>query len=257
MSNNRLDFKDFEPKLGEWANKFKPFIESEDMYNIYQKIKSDAFYEKDGKFYRKEFIVPDNEDTFNTFKITNPSRVKVIFYLMDPYPRKYKENKKYQATGVAMDCSNTPDGKIQPSLIKFYDSVSTDLGKKVEYSPSLNYLLEQGVMMLNTDLTCKLNKTGSHEKLWEPFQKYFLQEIMGGYTGVIYILCGKDSKRMRKYIYEMGNYVFELEHPAAAEHMKRAWNYEEIFNKINNILKTNNGMTIFWDKKDWDEELPF
>jgi uracil DNA glycosylase len=245
----KLIYDDFEPLFGQWAEKFKPFIESPEMYNIYQKLKQDAATER---------IVPTSNNTFRAWRFSNPKNIKVVAYMMDPYPRLYKD-KNPQATGIALDCSNSPDKTLQPSLTKFYDAISLDLGRKVEYSPSLNYLVEQGVLLLNTDLTCKKDKTGSHQGLWEPFQKYFLQEIMGGYPGIIYVLCGKESKRMRKYIYEMGNYVFELEHPAAAEHTRRAWNHDGIFNKINKILENNTGIAdrIFWDKKDWDEELPF
>ena len=61
----------------------------------------------------------------------------------------------------------------KPSLELFYKGIENDLDMKVDKSPSLLYLQDQGVMMLNTDLTCKLNKTASHKKLWEPFQKFF------------------------------------------------------------------------------------
>jgi uracil DNA glycosylase len=242
---NRMIYEDFAPLFGDWAEKFKPFIESKEFYDIYQVLKHDSRV-------NKEIIVPKPEDTFKVFQKTRPQDLKVIFYLMDPYPRRYR-NKSYQATGIAMDCSNTPDKKLQPSLIKFYEAISKEVGKQVNQEASLNYLLEQGVMMLNTDLTCKLNKTASHEKLWEPFQKFFLTHIMSDYTGIIYVLCGKSSKRMRKYIYELGNYVFEIEHPAAAEHTRRDWNSDGIFTKINKILNENNGIypAIQWDSADW------
>jgi len=124
---------------------------------------------------------------------------------------------------------------------------------KVDKSPSLLYLQDQGVMMLNTDLTCKLNKTASHKKLWEPFQKFFLEEIMFGYTGIIYILSGDESKRMKRYINPLGNYIFEIEHPVAASYAHRDWNHQNIFRKINRILKENNNFSIEWDNKKYQE----
>lgn len=246
-----MDFKEFEPLFGKWADKFRPFIESEEFYNIYQKLKADS---------RIERIVPQSDNVFKAFQKTTPDNIKCVFYLMDPYPRLYRGKEGIpQATGVAMDCSNTPDGKLQPSLTKFYDAMSKELGEVVEYSPSLDYLLEQGVLLLNTDLTCKVNKRGSHKALWEPFQKFFLQEIMGGYSGIIYVLCGDESKRMRKHIFEMGNYVFQIEHPAAAEHNKRDWDSEGIFNKVNKLLLQNQGKASYinWNKKTYDLEPPF
>lgn len=244
----RLDYEQFKDKFGEWGPKFKPFIEGEQMWNIFTKLREDAEREK---------IVPESKNTFRALSTTRPSDIKVIFYLMDPYPRRYA-NKSYQATGIAMDCSNTPNGKLQPSLEIFYAAISRDVGKKVECSPSLEYLHEQGVMLFNTDLTCKLNKTASHEKLWEPFQKYFLEEVLGSDTHIIYVLCGKSSRRMERYINPFCK-IFKLEHPAAASHTHTDWEHDGIFNKINRILKDDNQPLIHWDKRDWDEykEPPF
>lgn len=251
----KLNYEDFAGKFGAWAEKFKPFIESKEMYDIYQKLKEDA-WTPEGK--RKEFICPDSDQVFRAFATTVPRNIKSIWYLMDPYPKRYKGG-KMQATGIAMDCSNSPDGKLQPSLEKFYDGMSADIGTKVDYCNSLEYLHQQGVMMLNTDLTCKLNKTGSHEKLWEPFQKFFLEEIMGSYTGIIYVLAGKASHRMEKFINPLGNYIFKIEHPVAASYKNTTWDCQKMFTKTNRIIKENNGpeFVIHWNKKDWDEEPPF
>ena len=45
----RLDFNSFAGKFGQWADKFKPFIEGKEMWDIMQKIKADS---------AKETIVP-------------------------------------------------------------------------------------------------------------------------------------------------------------------------------------------------------
>jgi uracil-DNA glycosylase len=251
--DTKLDFETFKPKLGLWANKFKPFIESKEMWDIMQTIKNDARY-PDGR--RKEVIVPENKDTFRAFSTVNPGNIKVIFYLMDPYPRYYKDGKTMQATGIAMDCSNSPDGKLQPSLENWYDAMDNELGDKVLRSKDLTYLHQQGVMMLNTDLTCKLNKTQSHEGLWEPFQKYFLEQVVGSDTQIIYVLCGKSSERMERYINPFCT-IFKLSHPAAASHTHTDWDSKGVFTKINRIIKDHNGGHIFWDKRDWDEQKPF
>lgn len=241
-----MNYEDFKEDFGEWAPDFKPFIESEEFFKIYTKLKQDA---------TKEVIVPDSDNTFRAFRSTPRSSVKVIWYLMDPYPKRYKD-KTFQATGIAMDCSNSPDGKMQPSLDLFYGGIDDDLKKSVERSLSLEYLCQQGVMMLNTDLTCKLNKTSSHERLWDPFQKYFLEEIMGKQTGIIYVLAGKASERMEKYIQPLGNYIFKVEHPVAASYKGTSWNHQGIFRKINNILHQNTGSVVFWDRYEY-ENVPF
>lgn len=70
----KLDFNSFAGKFGEWADKFRPFIEGKEMWDIMQKIKADS---------AKETIVPASKDTFRAFATTSPSNLKVVFYLMD------------------------------------------------------------------------------------------------------------------------------------------------------------------------------
>jgi uracil-DNA glycosylase len=240
----RLNFDTIEPRLGTWAKKLRPFVEGKEMWDIYQTLKQDRL---------RETIVPDSKDTFRAFSTTDISNVKVIFYLMDPYPKRYYGgDKKLQATGIAMDCSNSPNGKMQPSLEIWYDAMEKDLGRKVKRSLDLTYLHEQGVMMLNTDLTCKINKTASHKGLWEPFQKYFLEEVLGSDTHIIYVLCGVSSRRMERYINPFCK-IFKLDHPMAAGRTHTEWDCDNIFLKINRILKDNNTQEIFWDREEWEE----
>lgn len=242
MKEERLDYNEFAPLFGMWAGLFKPLIEGKAMYDIYQKIKSDS---------QKEIIAPKWEDVFRAFACSSPENIKSVWYMMDPYPKRYR-NRTFQATGIAMDCSNSPDGKLQASLEEFYKGMQKDLGHPVEYSPNLEYLLDQGVLLLNTDLTCKLKKSGSHKKLWEPFQKYFLEEIMGKYTGIIYVLAGKESHRMEKFILPVGNYIMKIDHPVTASYTNTDWNCQGVFTKTNKLLKENNNCEIYWNKEDWE-----
>jgi uracil DNA glycosylase len=253
-TGEQLEFQSFKEKLGSWSDRFHPFIESRPMWDIMQRIKKDSL---------EDVVVPKSSDLFRAFSTTPMNWTTVIFYLMDPYPRKYS-NGTFQATGIAMDCSNSPDGKIQPSLLKWYDALSNSMDEKVNYSPSLEYLHEQGVMLLNTDLTCKLNKTASHEGLWEPFQQYLLEDILGSKKDIIYVLCGKASLRMKKYINPFCK-IFELSHPAAASYAGTDWDCQDIFNTINKIITENKIATgnrascIMWDKNEWDKykKAPF
>ncbi len=253
----KLEFEDFRIRFGAWAEMFKPFIESKEMFDIFQKLKEDA-WEMDAEgnlLRRKEIICPASGDTFRCFATSNPEHVKVVVYLLDPYPRMYK-GKIMQATGIAMDCSNSPEGRLQPSLEKFYEAIEEDLGNPVERSPDLQYLQAQGVMLLNTELTCKLNKTGSHTGLWAPFQKFFLEEVMRG-KKIIYVLCGKESLMMEKYISPFGNTIIKLDHPSYAARMKTSWKTNKVFTRINKILQEDGKAPILWNKREWEADLPF
>lgn len=255
VEQNRMVYEDFAPLFGAWAEKFKPFIEGEEMFKIYQRIKADA---------ERERIFPSFENVFKVFQLTKMEDIKVVIYLGDPYPRTYKGGIIPQATGIPMSCDNSPDGKLQPSLENFYNAMNAELETKVRRSKSLEYLLEQGVLLMNTDLTVKANKTGSHEGLWAPFQQYFLQEVMFGTTGIIYALLGDSSRAVEGYINPLGNYILggkkdKIDHPVAASYHGGEWDSKGLFTKINKILRSNKHGEIYWDRALLEaiNELPF
>jgi uracil DNA glycosylase len=235
----KMDYEDFADKFGKWAPLFKKFIESKDMFDIYARLKADA---------QTDIIVPGHENVFKVFQLTDPDDIKCVFYLMDPYPKRYK-NGILHATGIPMDCSNSADGKLQPSLQKFYEGIERCTKTKFDYSTSLKYLLDQGCLLMNTDLTCKLNKTSSHKGLWIKFQQYFLEQIMYDKIGITYVLCGDVSHKMERFINPIGNFIYKLEHPVSASYKNLDWNHKNIFTIINRVAKDYGKKGIDWKPK--------
>lgn len=235
-----LNFEDFKESFGEWAELFKPFIEGEEMFKIYQKLKEDG---------KKEIITPSSSDTFKSFKTSIPKEVKVIIFTGEPYSKRYK-NKELQATGIGLDCSTSPDQEILDPLLNFYKGIESSLKIKIKKNKSLDHLQDQGIMLINSDLTCKLNKPGSHSGLWEPFQRFFLEEIMfNNFTNIVYVLMGKESEKLEKYINPLGNYIFKCELPIMETLKHRNWEHKDIFKKINHIFENNSNYPIEWDRE--------
>lgn len=237
-----MDYEKIAPLLGDWAIKFKPFIESKEFANIYSFLKAEA---RDGKV-----ICPKHTDTFRAFTECKYEDLKCIFILQDPYPRfKYIDRKPVMiADGLAMSCSNT--GELQASLELFYEGMEDDLGKKVIRVPDLKYLANQGVLLLNTSLTVELDKPSSHSKkgLWIPFIKYMIEEVINFYNrGLIYVGFGEEAQKVTKSIIPFIHWGFDVEHPAFAARQERAWKHDKIFSKINTILKNSNNDQIIWD----------
>jgi len=236
----KLDIEVFKPKFGEWWRYFEPlFRDTTIMEQIYSQLKSIGF--------SGATICPEPKNTFRVFTSVPPDKLKAIFVLLDPYPS--VKAGKVVATGVAMDCSNT--GELQPSLEKFYEGIEETYCKgemclEMLKLPSLEYLTEQGIMFFNTALTVEKGKTGSHTELWEPFMKYFYEEVMRNFTGIPYVLCGKDSHKMEKWIDPLANFIYKIEHPSAACRQYRPWKHDSVFKKIDYILKSNTGEKINW-----------
>ena len=62
------------------------------------------------------------------------------------------------------------DIKIPPSLLNIFKEIKNDIGKEVPKSGNLEYLAKQGVLLLNSVLTVRHGKPGSHRnKGWNYF----------------------------------------------------------------------------------------
>ena len=248
---NKLEFEKFEPLLGEWNNYLKPLFEGEEMYNLYQEFKQ-----------CKEHITPKSSNLYKFLEYCPKDNLKLIVIGQDPYPSRYYKSKEFQATGISFDNSNSPDGKLQPSLEAFWNGLSHEFDRELSKEKDLKFLCEQGVLLGNRALNCKLNKTGSFMGKWDFFWEFFLQEIVFNfYKGVPIILLGKDSAKLRKYVFEMVNPLFILDHPSHAARLQECWITNGTFTKCNRLIEDQfgKGSSIIWDKKIYEEikDLPF
>jgi uracil-DNA glycosylase len=221
-----------------WYNKMRPFVESKECDDIYGFLKKEAG--------RGKKIAPLSPNVFRCFRETSFDDLKVVMMGMCPYHTFLNDTPV--ADGLLMGCSVT--NKLQPSLEKFYEGVEKDVydGLNLKYSknPDVSYLAKQGVLMVNAALTTEMNKAGSHIKLWEPFTKYLLEEVLAP-TGVPYIFLGKDASVYEKYIPPF-SWSFVLSHPASAAYKQGEWDTEGVFTKVNKVLKDNNNISIDWLK---------
>jgi uracil-DNA glycosylase len=221
-----------------WHIKMQPFIESKECDDIYE------FLKKESK--RGKKIAPLSPNVYRCFRETSLDDLKVVMMGMCPYHTFYEGVPV--ADGLLMGCSVT--GRLQPSLEKFYEGVEKDVynGLNLHHTktPDVSYLAKQGVLMVNAALTTEMNKAGSHIKLWEPFTKYLLEEVLST-TGVPYIFLGKDASVYQKYIPPF-SWSFVTSHPASASYKQTDWDTEGVFTKVNKILKDNNNFSIDWLK---------
>lgn len=238
-----MNYSKFEPLLGSWGPKLKPFIESEECDRLYKELKTEAS--------RDITIFPKGNEVYRAFKETPYDELKVVFVLLDPYPSMKKIDNQWVrvADGIAMSCSHVLEP--QPSLKLFYDAIEDDihngLNLDMERFLDLKYLCNQGVLLTNTALTVEKDITGSHTKIWRPFMRYLYEDIFSKYNnGLIFVLCGKESQELAKWINPLQHYIFELEHPAYSFRQSRPWDHQKIFSKINKLLKENNNQQITW-----------
>lgn len=230
-----MEYSKVADQFGDWGPKFKSFIESSDFDEIFDFLKKES---REGKV-----ICPHYTQIFRAFKETPYKDLKCIFLGQDPYP--WIKNGKYVADGIAMSCSNT--GFCQPSLTLFYDGIADDLGKKVVYYPDLAYLAAQGVLFINCSMTVELQKRDSHKGVWDKFINFLIQQVINFYNrGLVYVALGQNAQSMAKTVMPFLHWGFDVEHPAAASHRNRTWKHENVFTKINKIMKDCNNQQINW-----------
>lgn len=232
-----MDWNKFKDQFHEsWHIKMRPFIESQECDDIY------AFLKKESK--RGKRIAPLSNNVFRAFKETSLDEMKVILMGMCPYHT--ERNGIFVADGLLMGCSITET--IQPSLDQFYNALEKELygGLNLQYikTPDVSYLAHQGVLMTNAALTTEINKAGSHLGLWEPFTKYFFEEVVYS-SGVPVIFLGKDAGKYKKYVAPF-TWNFTVSHPASAAYKNTDWDSEGVFKKVNQVIKENNNHNIHW-----------
>jgi len=234
----KLSWKKFEVLFGTWASRFKPFFDSGGFDPIYEFLKKESA--------RGKKIAPLSPNVYRCFAETPLDDLKVVMMGMCPYHTFYEGLPV--ADGLLMGCSVT--GRLQPSLEKFYEGVEDDVynGLNLHYTknPDVSYLAKQGVLMVNAALTTEMNKAGSHIKLWEPFTKYLLEDVLAT-SGVPYVFLGKDASVYKKYIPPF-SWSFVVSHPASASYKQTDWDTEGTFTKVNKILRDNNNFSIEWLK---------
>ena len=190
-------------------------------------------------------VCPPLKDVFKAFRLCPLDSLRVCVIGMDPYPQ------KGVATGIAFGNSkDTPIESYSPSLGIIRESV-IDFTRQhgiTIFDPSLEKWEEQGVLLLNSALTCQLGRVGSHTLLWWPFMKSLLTNLSCYHTGVVYILMGNQAQNLEPFINARFNHIIRIRHPSWYARNKTRMP-SDIWNEVNDILIGQNGYGIEWYKE--------
>lgn len=183
-------------------------------------------------------ITPQVSQIFRAFYECPYEDLKVIIIGQDPYPE------KGVADGISFSCSNTM--RVQPSLrVMFKEIEETVYPQGYNWNPDLTRWSNQGILMLNTAMTTVPGKIGMHYDMWKPFTKYLFTELAARNTGLIYVFMGAAAKNWATLVPE-SNYKLYCYHPASASYSKGVWESNDLFNRVNQILMSNNNLQITW-----------
>lgn len=196
----------------------------------------------------KEPVCPCLKDVFKAFRLCPLSQLRVVILGQDPYSNSLKG--KPVATGLAFaNNPSTPETTYSPSLEVLKESV-IDYSiphNRVNFDPSLESWEAQGVLLLNTALSCIQGKPGSHALLWQPFITSLLTKLSQHTTAVVYVLMGSSAQALEPYIAQNNNHIIRCKHPAwyARQHETMP---SSIWRQVNSILIGLNDYGIEWYK---------
>lgn len=199
----------------------------------------------------KDKICPDYKNIFKAFNKCPYEKLKLIILSQDPYFQ------KHTATGLAFaNFNNTPEEQLSPSLRVIKESViNYEIPHNlITFASELEEWAEQGVLLLNTALTCEVNKPGSHSLLWRPFICKLIKNICDYNSGIVWLLLGNTAQSFKPYI-NKNQHIIEAKHPSfyARNNEKMPYN---IWHNINKILIGLDGYGItFYKEEKYESDL--
>ena len=211
-----------------WGRIFKSFIFSSEFTDILNNLYT---LSTSGKRF-----TPPLKQVFRAFEECPYDKLQVVMVGQDPYPQ------LGVADGIAFSCSNSE--KEQPSL-RFILDEAQKMYPFYDRPLDLVRWSNQGVLMLNTALTVEVGKIGSHYDIWKPFTAYLLDWLNNYNTGLVYVYMGKKAEEWSELTGD-NNHKFTVKHPASAAYNGSKWDSNDIFVKIQNIVKKSSGNTIHW-----------
>lgn len=191
-------------------------------------------------------VCPVPKDIFNAFHLCPLRSLRTVICGLDPYNDFYKG--KPRATGLAFaNPSDTPQEDFSPSLRVLMESVIdyTVPHGIINFDASLERWERQGVLLLNTALSCRRGRVGSHTLLWWPFMKSLITNLSKHTTGIVYVLMGTQAHSLESFISKDFNHVIRIRHPSWYARTGTKMPHD-IWNEINRILIGQNGTGIEW-----------
>ena len=184
-------------------------------------------------------LCPDNPHKILRCLQLDPDKIKVVIIGQDPFPT------PGIATGLAFGCTD----KAQPSLEIIKRELHSEFPFE-DFDNSLEQWEQQGVLLLNSALSCEQFKAGSHAKLWEEFIAGLIT-ILNDFkitreemTSLVFVFLGGQAKMYLNEVSEKLHYVITRYHPVAEAY--GANKFTGFFNEVNIKLIESGQTEIQW-----------
>ena len=130
--------------------------------------------------------LPHRDLWFRALEYTPFDKVKVVIIGQDPY------HTPNSAHGLAF--STNPTHRIPPSLRNIFTEYCSDLGFPYPRNGYLKPWADEGVLLLNSCLTCELGKPRAHRGWgWEQLAAEIVYKLAEQEKHIVFILWGRDA----------------------------------------------------------------
>ncbi|MGM9968775.1 MAG: uracil-DNA glycosylase [Anaeroplasma sp.] len=216
----------------EWFEFINEESKKEYFINLIEKVRNE---------YSNYICYPKYKDIFYAFKLTELNKVKVVILGQDPY------HEPNQAHGLAFSVMGS---KLPPSLVNIYKEIENDLHTTINQDGNLEYLAEQGVLLLNTILTVRQGMAFSHKGYgWEEFTDNTLKLLNTLNQPIAFILWGTPAIKKKSLLNNPNHLVIQSPHPSPLSSY-RGFFGSKPFSKTNEYLVSHNLKEITWFKND-------
>ena len=188
--------------------------------------------------YATQTIFPPARQIFNAFDSCPLDDVRVVILGQDPY------HGVGQAHGL---CFSVNDGvAFPPSLLNICKEMADDMGKPMPASGNLQYLANQGVLLLNATLTVRSGMAGSHQgKGWETFTDAVIKAISDSKQNVVFLLWGAYAGGKSKFIDATKHLILKAPHPSPLSSYRGFFGCKH-FSQANTYLQQHGLIPIRW-----------
>ncbi len=190
------------------------------------------------KAYESNTVYPPLPDIFTALNTTPFDKVKVVILGQDPY------HKKGQAHGLSFSVNKGV--KCPPSLVNIFKEYHSDLGLNIPSQGSLLKWAQEGVLLLNNQLSVNEGAPMSHKDIgWDQFTNNIIKVLNEKKENLVFILWGVPAQKKAKTVDPTRHCVIESVHPSPLSSY-RGFFGSKPFSKTNEYLASNEIPCIDW-----------
>jgi uracil-DNA glycosylase len=152
-------------------------------------------------------VCPPRDQVFTALHLTPLEAVRAVIVGQDPY------HGSGQAHGLAF--SVVPPCKRPPSLRSILAELASDTGTRVPDDASLVPWASHGVLLLNTTLTVRAGKAGSHASIgWQALTTRIIEVVAAQPRPIAFLLWGRHAQTFAGSIDGRRHVVLCTTHPS-------------------------------------------